>query len=35
MRTWAGEDYDPESFNPEAVRFDNPKKRWENAFLKP
>ena len=34
MRTWAGKDYDPERFNPEAVRFDNPHKRWENAFLK-
>jgi hypothetical protein len=35
MRTWVGKDYDPERFNPEAVRFDNPHKRWEYAFLKP
>lgn len=34
MRTWVGKDYDPEKFNPETVRFDNPFKRWENAFLK-
>ena len=34
MRTWVGKDYDPERFNPETVRFDNPHKRWENAFLK-
>ncbi len=34
MKIWAGEDYDPESFSPELVRFDNPYKRWKNAFLK-
>ena len=33
MRTWAGEDWDPKRFNPDKVRFDNPYKRWQRAFL--
>ena len=34
MKMWTGGDYDPEIFKPEAVNFDNPYKRWKNAFLK-
>ena len=34
MRAWVGKDYDPERFNPDTVRFDDPYKRWKNAFLK-
>ena len=30
--TWVGGSYDPEQFNPNAVSFDNPRKRWEIAF---
>jgi hypothetical protein len=33
MRTWAGEDWDPNRFDPDKVRFDNPYKRWQHAFL--
>lgn len=29
---WAGGAIDPASFSPDAVRFDDPKKRWEAAF---
>ena len=32
---WCGKKFDPNEFDPKSVRFDNPKKRWENAFLKP
>lgn len=32
MLQWAGEDFDPEGFSPEAVKFDDPKKRWKKAF---
>jgi len=32
MVQWAGEDFDPEAFNPAAVKFDDPKKRWKKAF---
>jgi len=34
MRIWVGEDWDPERFDPSLVKFDNPYKRWKNAFLK-
>ncbi len=34
MRMWAGEDWDPERFEPGAVVFDNPRKRWQKAFLR-
>ena len=33
MRTWTGKDWDPKRFDPDKVRFDNPYKRWQNAFL--
>lgn len=29
---WAGGHFDPEAFDPTAVKFDNPKKRWKKAF---
>ena len=29
---WAGGAFDPEAFNPAAVKFDDPKKRWKKAF---
>jgi hypothetical protein len=29
---WAGGEYDPDAFNPNAVVFDNPRKRWKTAF---
>ena len=32
MLQWLGGDYDPSTFNPKAVRFENPRKRWRIAF---
>jgi hypothetical protein len=32
-RVWVGEGWDPEKFNPDEVKFDNPYKRWVHAFL--
>ena len=32
---WIGGEYDPEEFDPEQVKFDNPEERWRNAFEKP
>ena len=29
---WVGGTFDPEQFNPQKVTFDNPSKRWKNAF---
>ena len=29
---WAGGSFDPRSFEPAAVKFDDPKKRWKKAF---
>jgi len=29
---WLGVHFDPESFDPKDVKFDNPKKRWQHAF---
>ena len=29
---WAGGEYDPDAFDPNAVVFDNPRKRWRTAF---
>ena len=29
---WAGDNFDPEAFDPAAVKFDDPKKRWKKAF---
>ena len=29
---WAGGHFDPEAFDPAAVTFDDPKKRWKKAF---
>ncbi len=34
MRTWVGKNWNPDSFDKRAIKFDNPYKRWENAFLK-
>ena len=33
MKIWAGEDYNPDHFNPGEVSFDKPYKRWKGAFL--
>jgi len=35
MMEWLDGMFDPESFNPDSVEFDNPKERWELAFRKP
>ena len=32
-RRWIPRNWGPELFKPEKVRFDNPLKRWEGAFL--
>jgi len=32
MMTWLGGSFDPEGFDPKAVRFDNPRTRWRRAF---
>ena len=32
MLQWAGGAFDPNAFNPESIRFDNPQKRWKTAF---
>lgn len=32
MNQWLGEDFDPEMFDPQEVEFDDPKKRWKDAF---
>lgn len=29
---WAGGEYDPDAFDPSAIVFDNPRKRWKKAF---
>jgi hypothetical protein len=34
MRQWAGGTYDPNAFDPEAVAFADPRKRWKKAFEK-
>jgi hypothetical protein len=31
--TWVGGSYDPGDFDPKAVRFDDPERRWRVAFL--
>jgi hypothetical protein len=31
--TWVGGSYNPDDFDPSAVRFDDPEKRWRMAFL--
>jgi hypothetical protein len=33
MRTWVGEEWDPERFENDRVQFDHPYKRWKFAFL--
>ncbi|MCD4679515.1 MAG: plasmid pRiA4b ORF-3 family protein [Bacteroidales bacterium] len=33
MKNWAGENWNPERFNTNDVKFDNPYKRWKTAFL--
>jgi hypothetical protein len=35
MLEWLGGSYEPEFFDPKAVKFDNPKKRWRLAFEEP
>jgi hypothetical protein len=35
MLEWAGGAYDADAFNPEAVVFENPRKRWKKAFPEP
>ena len=30
---WIPDDWEPELFRPDKVRFENPRHRWENAFL--
>jgi hypothetical protein len=32
MLQWSGGAYDPNVFDPQAVVFDDPKKRWQRAF---
>ena len=32
FKTWIGRPFDPESFNPSSVEFDDPQKRWRIAF---
>ncbi len=32
MMEWCGGEYDPYDFNPETVKFDDPAKRWKQAF---
>lgn len=32
MLEWLGGPFDPEAFDPDAVRFDDPKKRWRRAY---
>lgn len=32
MIEWYGKRFDPNEFNPQEVRFDNPRKRWKKAF---
>jgi hypothetical protein len=34
MKTWVGENWHPEKFDKNKVKFDNPYKRWRTAFLK-
>jgi hypothetical protein len=31
---WAGGAYDPDAFDPSAIVFENPRKRWKKAFEK-
>jgi len=33
LSQWIPDDWGPELFRPDKVRFDNPRHRWENAFL--
>jgi hypothetical protein len=32
MLAWVGEEFDPESFDPQEVRFEDPRERWNAAF---
>jgi len=34
MKSWIGENWGPEKFHKDRVKFDNPYFRWKNAFLK-
>ena len=31
---WLGQNFDPEEFSPHEIEIDDPKARWESAFLK-
>lgn len=33
MKEWVGGKFDPKNFNPDNVKFDNPKRRWKHAFM--
>ena len=35
MKQWVGRNWNPELFNKDKVKFDNPHKRWVTAFLEP
>jgi hypothetical protein len=32
MKQWLGREFNADEFNPQSVRFDNPKQRWKMAF---
>jgi len=32
MMEWVGDDFDPERFAPERVKFDDPRERWKGSF---
>jgi len=32
MLSWVGEESDPESFDPQEVRFEDPRERWNATF---
>jgi hypothetical protein len=32
MLQWAGGNYEPNVFDPKAIVFDDPRKRWKKAF---
>ncbi|MBN1664447.1 MAG: plasmid pRiA4b ORF-3 family protein [Deltaproteobacteria bacterium] len=34
MKTWVGENWDPEKFDKKAIVFDPPYKRWRKAFIR-
>ncbi|MBN1186834.1 MAG: plasmid pRiA4b ORF-3 family protein [Bacteroidales bacterium] len=34
IKTWIGEEWNPQKFKMQDIKFMNPYKRWENAFLR-